>query len=199
MSTDSAQRQIGLIWAEAEGGVIGRDGVMPWHIPEDLAHFKEITLGSAVIMGRKTWDSMPERFRPLEGRRNIVVTRQTEWTADGVEVVHSLDDALALARTDLTRTGMADTDTAEDTGTAEDTATAEDGWVWVIGGAEIYGAVIDRAHRIEVTEIRASITGDTVAPTIPDSFRVATRNPADGWRTSRTGTAYRFVRYERTP
>ena len=191
MNLDGGQHRIGLIWAEAGGGVIGRDGVMPWHIPEDLAHFKAITLGSAVIMGRKTWDSMPERFRPLEGRRNIVVTRQTEWSADGVEVVHSLDDALDLARTGWAGTGPAGTDSSG-------IDTADDSWVWVIGGAEIYGAVINRAHRIEVTEIRADITGDTVAPTIPASFRVAVRDPEDGWRTSRTGTAYRFVRYERT-
>lgn len=192
LSTDSAQRQIGLIWAEAEGGVIGRDGVMPWHIPEDLAHFKAITLGSAVIMGRKTWDSMPERFRPLEGRRNIVVTRQPQWDADGVEVAHSLDEALELARTDPADTAPADTAPAK-------AATGDDGWIWVIGGAQIYGAVIDRAQRIEVTEIRAQIVGDTIAPAVPDNFRVAARDPEDGWRTSRTGTAYRFVRYERTP
>ena len=167
---------IGLIWAEAEGRVIGRDGVMPWHIPEDLAHFKAVTLGSAVVMGRKTWDSLPERFRPLEDRRNIVVTRQSDWSADGVEVAHSLDDALALA------SGNTDT-----------------GWIWVIGGAEIFAAVLARADRLEVTEIRAEIAGDTFAPEIPDSWLAVDRDPDEGWRTSRTGAAYRFVRYERTP
>ena len=68
---------------------------MPWHVPEDLAHFKELTLGDTVVMGRKTWDALDPRFRPLPGRRNIVVTRDPEWSADGAEVVHSLDDALA--------------------------------------------------------------------------------------------------------
>ena len=73
----------GLIWAESHGGVIGRDGGMPWHVPEDLAHFKEVTLGAPVIMGRKTWESLPPRFRPLPGRANIVVTRQADWAAAG--------------------------------------------------------------------------------------------------------------------
>ena len=82
--------RIGLIWAEARGGVIGNDGVMPWHLPEDLAHFKQVTLNSAVVMGRKTWDSLPPRFRPLPDRRNIVVTRNPEWHADGVQTSHSV-------------------------------------------------------------------------------------------------------------
>ena len=77
--------RIGLIWAQARGGVIGKDGAMPWHLPEDLAHFKRTTLGCPVIMGRKTWDSLPPKFRPLPGRRNIVVTRNTQWQADGAE------------------------------------------------------------------------------------------------------------------
>jgi len=71
--------KIGLIWAQARGGVIGRGGVMPWHLPEDLAHFKRVTLNHPVIMGRKTWDSIPPRFRPLPGRRNIVVTRARRY------------------------------------------------------------------------------------------------------------------------
>ncbi|MCP2031928.1 dihydrofolate reductase [Okibacterium sp. HSC-33S16] len=170
--------RIGLVWAEAEGHVIGRDGVMPWHIPEDLAHFKAVTLGSAVVMGRKTWDSLPERFRPLDGRRNIVVTRQRDWAADGIEVAHSLEDALELAG-----------------GPAQGAGSP---WVWVIGGAEIFAAVLDRADRLEVTEIRASIAGDTFAPAIPSNWRAVNRDPDDGWRTSRTGTDYRFVRYERS-
>jgi dihydrofolate reductase len=171
--------RIGLVWAEAEGHVIGRDGVMPWHIPEDLAHFKAITLGSAVLMGRKTWDSLPERFRPLDGRRNIVITRQSDWAAEGVEVAHSLENALTLA--------------------GSESSSDDESWMWVIGGAEIYAAVIDRADRLEVTEIRASIAGDAFAPAIPGNWRVVDRDPDEGWRTSRTGTAYRFVRYERTP
>ncbi len=171
--------RIGLIWAEAGGGVIGRDGVMPWHIPEDLAHFRNITLGHAVIMGRKTWDSLPDRYRPLDGRRNIVVTRQTDWHFDGVEVAHSLDDAFELANA------------AADNGS--------ENWIWVIGGSEIYAAALDKADRIEVTEIRSEIPGDAFAPAIPKSWRVVAVDPEEGWRTSHTGVVYRFLRYEPAP
>ena len=82
--------QVGLIWAQARGGVIGKDGVMPWHLPEDLAHFKRTTLSHPVIMGRRTWDSVPPRFRPLPERRNIVVTRQGDWHQIGAERASSL-------------------------------------------------------------------------------------------------------------
>ncbi|GAA3886814.1 dihydrofolate reductase [Leifsonia kafniensis] len=166
---------IGLVWAEAEGGVIGKDGVMPWHVPEDLAHFKAVTLDGVVIMGRKTWDSLPPRFRPLSGRRNIVITRQAEWAADGVDIVHSLDEALALAG---------------------------DEPIWVIGGAEIFALAMPLADRLEVTELRASVEGDTVAPAIDASWRLVAADPAasdpdNGWRHSRTGLDYRFLTYQR--
>lgn len=182
--------RIGLIWAQAQNGVIGRDGVMPWHIPEDLAHFKATTLGSAVVMGRKTWDSLPEQFRPLEGRRNIVVTRQSDWHADGVEVAHSLEEALELADA-----SSPTDDEAADAANTTDADGAEPRWIWVIGGAEIYNAALAMAERIEVTEIRTEIPGDAFAPAIPESWRVADRDPLEGWRTSRTGVVYRFIRY----
>ena len=83
-----------LIFARAANGVIGRNNALPWHLPEDLAHFKRLTLGCPVIMGRKTWDSLPPRFRPLPGRRNVVVTRQPDWQAEGVLRAHSLPEAL---------------------------------------------------------------------------------------------------------
>lgn len=172
VAVPGASPRIGLVWAQSAGGVIGKDGVMPWHVPEDLAHFRQVTLGSPVVMGRRTWDSLPPRFRPLPGRRNIVVTRQPGWRAEGVEVAHSVRDALALA--------------------AE--AAEADELVWVIGGAEIFAAVIDRAERLEVTEINATIEGDTVAPAIAGSWAVA---HSEGWRTSRAGLEYRFLRYER--
>src|SRR5690349_14769702 len=92
--------RIGLIWAEAAGGVIGARGGMPWHVPEDLARFKTITMGSPVVMGRRTWESFPDRFRPLPGRRNIVVTRDDQWVAEGAERAASLGDALAAAATE---------------------------------------------------------------------------------------------------
>lgn len=85
---------IGLIWAQAANGVIGRDNAIPWHVPEDLRHFRDVTAGSTVVMGRRTWQSLPPRFRPLPGRRNVVLTRSPAWTDDGAQVVHALDDAL---------------------------------------------------------------------------------------------------------
>jgi dihydrofolate reductase len=86
---------IGLIWAQAANGVIGRDNAIPWHVPEDMKHFRTVTAGSTVLMGRRTWESLPPRFRPLPGRRNLVLTRSATWSDAGAEVVHSLDDALA--------------------------------------------------------------------------------------------------------
>ena len=128
---------LALIWAQAANGVIGADGSMPWQVPEDLARFRQLTMGSAVIMGRRTWDTIEPRFRPLPGRRNIVVTRDRSWIADGAEVAHSIDEAVAL-----------------------------DDAPWVMGGAQIYAATIDLADRLEVTEIAAAPEGDALAPTI---------------------------------
>jgi dihydrofolate reductase len=171
--------RIGLIWAEAEGGVIGRDGGMPWHVPEDLAHFKQVTLGAPVIMGRKTWESLSPRFRPLPGRRNIVVTRRADWSAEGAEVAGSAEAALELA------------------------ADRDNEWVWIIGGAEMYQAVIDRAHRLEVTELRHAgdafvpVDGDVRAPAIPAAFRLTAADPIEGEHVSRSGIRYRWLRYDR--
>jgi dihydrofolate reductase len=159
---------VALIWAQASGGVIGSGGAMPWHVSEDLAHFRELTGASAVVMGRRTWDSLPERFRPLPGRRNIVVTRQSEWSADGAETVHTLEEAIRLAGLD-------------------------DGVVWVTGGGEIYRESMPLASRLEVTELRLEVDGDTFAPEVDGSW---TR--ADGpWQTSAKGVDYRFVSYAR--
>ncbi|GAA1241772.1 dihydrofolate reductase [Microbacterium phyllosphaerae] len=126
---------VGLIWAEAQGGVIGAEGGMPWNVPEDLAHFKEKTLGAPVIMGRKTWDSLPERFRPLPGRENIVITRRQDWAEEGVT--------------------RAATVTAAVRGHEK---------VWIIGGAEIFRLVIADADRLEVTELDLAVAGDAYAP-----------------------------------
>ncbi|PPL19258.1 dihydrofolate reductase [Microterricola pindariensis] len=175
---------VGLIWAEARGGVIGLNGVMPWHVPEDLAHFKAATLGGAVVMGRKTWDSIPERFRPFSGRENIVVTRQADWSADGAHTAGSLADGVALAAS-LTPGDR----------------------VWVIGGAEIFalalagsGVAADGGFlvdRLEVTEIDAAFDGDTHAPAIDSGWSVQASDPESGWHTSRTGLDYRFLSYAR--
>jgi dihydrofolate reductase len=85
---------VGLIWAQSTSGVIGRDGTIPWHLPEDLARFKTLTMGHTVVMGRRTWDSLPARFRPLPGRRNVILTRNSGFVAPGAEVFGSIDDAI---------------------------------------------------------------------------------------------------------
>jgi dihydrofolate reductase len=139
---------IALIWAQARNGVIGQGGAMPWHLPEDLAHFKRVTLSYPIVMGRKTWDSIPPRFRPLPGRTNIVVTRQSDWSADGAQRAVSLDDALRQC------------------------ADAEK--IWVIGGAQIFQAALPLATELVVTEIDADFAGDTFAPQIgPKWQRIA--------------------------
>ena len=172
--------RLGMIWAQASDGVIGIDGVMPWHVPEDMAHFKAITLGHPVIMGRRTWESLPERFRPLEGRRNIVVTRQDDWTADGAEVAHDPDAALALALA-ATDASPGSTDPAGPT-------------AWIIGGGSLYAAFLDRADVLEVTEVAGDYLGDTHAPHIDSRWRLESGTP---WAHSRTGPSYRFLRYAR--
>ena len=138
-----------LIYARARNGVIGKDNQMPWHLPEDLAHFKRVTLGQPVIMGRKTWDSLPPRFRPLPGRQNIVVTRQPDWQAEGAQRAGSLPEAMALC------------------------AGAHD--VWVIGGAQIYQQAEPLASSAVVTEIDADFEGDAHAPTLSSRWREVER------------------------
>ena len=173
-ASDAAAPAIGLIWAEARNGVIGAGGTMPWHVPEDLAHFKANTLGSPVVMGRKTWESLPERFRPLPGRENIVVTRNPAWAAEGAVRAASIDEALDAA------------------------AASDPEWIWVIGGGELFGAVIDRADRLEVTELDLDVPGgDAFAPSVDMSWRLAAAEPEVGALVSRAGVAYRFRRYER--
>lgn len=163
--------RIGLIWAEAVGGVIGAAGGMPWHVPEDLARFKAITLGAPVVMGRRTWESFPDRFRPLPGRRNIVVTRNDDWAAEGAERAASLDDALAAA------------------------SEGDPEWIWVIGGGELFRESIGRADRLEVTELDLAVAGDTRAPDRVD-WRPVAVDPVAGWHTSRTGIRFRYVTLE---
>ncbi|HUO01988.1 MAG TPA: dihydrofolate reductase [Rhizomicrobium sp.] len=123
---------ITLILAIADNGVIGRDGAIPWRISDDLKRFKQLTIGKPVVMGRKTWDSLPRK--PLPERTNIVITRQPGWQAEGAVTASSLDDALAKAE-----------DAAE---------------VMVIGGAEIYRAALAKAQRIELTEVHRPFEGD---------------------------------------
>lgn len=160
---------IGLVWAEARDGVIGADGGMPWHVPEDMAHFREVTGSHDVVMGRRTWESLPPRFRPLPGRRNIVVTRSADFAPEGAERASSLDEALALAG---------------------------EGDVWVIGGGMLYAEAIRRADVLEVTRLDFAVDGDTVAPSTDGWSRVAA-DPEEGWHTSRGGIRYRFETYRR--
>lgn len=155
---------IGLIWAQAHDRVIGADGGMPWHVPEDLAHFRDVTHGSAVVMGRATWDSLDPRYRPLPGRRNVVLTRDRAWSAEGAETVHSVEEALAVSPD-----------------------------VWVVGGAQVYAATLDRADVLEVTELDLAVSGDARAPAIPTRWQA----PETEWRVSRTGVRYRFLTYRR--
>ena len=161
--------QLGLVYARAANGVIGRDGGLPWHLPEDLAHFKAVTLGAPVIMGRKTWDSLPPKFRPLPGRRNIVVTRQRDWHAPGAEVAPSLEDAIALCK-DADR-------------------------VWVIGGAQLYAQAVTLAQVAEVTEIEQDVDGDAFAPTLGPAWHEVARER----HCSSKGLPFSFVTYQQTP
>ncbi|MEQ1552072.1 dihydrofolate reductase [Sphingorhabdus sp.] len=124
--------EIILVVARADNGVIGSDGDLPWRIPADLRHFKQVTKNLPMIMGRKTFDSLPGL---LEGRRHIVLTRDPEWAEEGAEVAHSIDEALKLANGPH---------------------------VCIIGGAEIYRLFLARADRVELTEVRASPKGDTM-------------------------------------
>jgi len=178
--------RIGLIWAEAHNGVIGAGGGLPWHVPEDLAHFKEVTLGHPVLMGRKTWDSLPERFRPLPGRVNFVLSRQAKWAATGAIRVASLEEAVARVGSQALSTAGA-SETPEGVGL----------WLWVIGGAELFAAVIDRAHRLEVTELDLAVNGEAFAPSIDLSWRLSHSEPLVGALASQVGVGYRFRRYER--
>ena len=154
---------VALIWAQAANGVIGADGGIPWHLPEDLALFRRLTTGTTVLMGRRTWDSLPKRFRPLPHRRNVVLTRQrTGWAPKGVEVVHTVEDVLAGPEP-----------------------------VWVIGGSEVYALAMPYATRAVVTELEQPFEGDRFAPTLPDGWLLASTDPEQGWHRSSTGLGYR--------
>ncbi|MDD5324274.1 MAG: dihydrofolate reductase [Polaromonas sp.] len=157
--------RINMIFARSANGVIGNHNAMPWHLPEDLAHFKRLTGGWPVIMGRKTWDSLPARFRPLPGRTNVVITRQPDWHEPGAETAASLADALKLC------------------------ANSEE--IWVIGGAQIYAQAEPLAQRIEVTEIAGSYEGDALAPRLGPQWTQAARED----HVSSTGLAFSFLTY----
>ncbi|GAA3399145.1 dihydrofolate reductase [Streptomyces roseoviridis] len=184
---------VGLIWAQNPDGVIGADNGIPWRLPEDMAHFKATTLGHPVIMGRRTWDSLPARFRPLSGRRNIVVTRNPHWTAEGAQRAGSLASALELAA------GSAQVGDEPGTGGEREPGTAagpgpEAPSAWVIGGGEIYRAALPYATTLSVTEVDAPVTGDTFAPSLDRAWRITEDT---GWLSSTTELRYRIRRYAR--
>ncbi len=175
--------RIGMIWAQTPDRVIGRDGTMPWHLPEDLRHFRDRTLGRPVVMGRRTWESFPERFRPLPGRTNIVVSRTL-----------SADEAAGDA---VRATGAV---VAEDFGAGLRAAAEADGldMVWVIGGATLYEQALDVATLAEVTVIDTDVEGDTHAPALDPRWTLTGADPSpDGWHTSAAGLRHRFERWER--
>jgi dihydrofolate reductase len=162
-------RGLTVIAAVAKNGVIGLANALPWRLPEDLQHFKALTTGHAVIMGRKTWESLPPKFRPLPGRHNIVVTRDRNYRADGASVAHSLGEAVAVAA-------------------------AGDVTPFVIGGAELYRQALPLAGRLELTEIDADFAGDAH---FPEFDRAAWREVARTAGHAAAGFDYAFVSYER--
>jgi len=191
-AADGAAPRTGMIWAQARGGVIGTAGTMPWHLPEDLKHFKRTTSGAPVVMGRRTWDSFPPRFRPLPGRTNIVVTRNDSFAADGALRASSLDDGLELARADLARRA------ADSAGESTEGSAPEAGdVVWVIGGGHVYAEAMAQADLLVVTEIDLEVDGDTHAPAIPEDFTQVEADPAGGWHEAASGLRYRVLTYSR--
>jgi dihydrofolate reductase len=176
--------RIGMIWAQARGGVIGADGTMPWHLPEDLKHFKRTTAGAPVVMGRRTWESFPPRFRPLPGRTNIVITRDDSYSADGALRAASLEEGLALAREGLARRDRQEARQGADV-------------LWVLGGGSVYAEAMPQADLLVVTEIDLEVEGDTLAPAIPADFTLSSADPAEGWHEGANGLRYRILTYAR--
>ena len=154
-----------LIYARAANGVIGKDGQLPWHIPADLKRFKALTMGKPMIMGRKTFESLPGL---LPGRRHIVLTRRERWDSSGAEVVRSVEEAIATAERDN-----------------------ETGEIAVVGGAAIYDVFMDHADRIELTQVHEDYPGDTYMPAVGADWEVVAREdceagddqPAFSWLT----------------
>jgi dihydrofolate reductase len=153
-----------MIYARARNGVIGKQGQLPWHLPEDLAHFKRTTLGQPVVMGRITWESLPEKFRPLPGRTNVVVSRQISFKALGAQVVSSLEAAIALFPFSEV--------------------------VWLIGGAQLYAQALPLASQIVVTEIDADFEGDAFAPSLSPNDWIETQRSS---HVSAQGLGYHLV------
>ncbi|MGP9728816.1 dihydrofolate reductase [Glutamicibacter sp. 287] len=165
------QPLIGAIWAQGANSIIGAAGSMPWHVPEDLAHFKAVTAGHPVIMGRNTWESFPAKFRPLPGRSNIVLTsrNQDQLRADGGIPAGGLREALDIAR--------------QSPGGEE---------IWIIGGGQLYAAALELLDVAVITRLDLSPAGDTTAPALPEDFKLSAADPAEAWHSSKSGIGYRF-------
>lgn len=160
--------RVSLVAAVARNGVIGRDNDLVWRDPVDARHLRTMTMGSPVIMGRKTWDSLPERFRPLPGRRNLVVTRQPTWHARGAEAVGTIESALRFCQ-----------------GSER---------VFVLGGSAVYAAALPWADRLELTEVDADFEGDVLFPPWDrDAFEAVQREA----HVDAQGRSFSFVSYRR--
>jgi dihydrofolate reductase len=158
-----------MIWAQSRGGVIGAEGALPWHLPEDLAMFRELTLDSTVVMGRVTWESLPAKVRPLPRRRNVVLTRRSDWQAPGAEVVRSPQEVL---------------DRYPD--------------CWVIGGAAVYEAMVRHATHVVRTEVDEDFDGDTFAPRLDQGWQMVAAE-SEQWSVSRAGLRYAVREFVRIP
>lgn len=164
---------------------------MPWHVPEDMAHFRAKTRGCPVIMGRKTWESLPERFRPLPKRINIVITRDADrsvtLTDEGAVAASSLEEALELALEEAQKQAAG----------TQQTSAAQ---IWIMGGGAVYAEAVQKglADIAEVTRLDLSTEGDTYAPALDSTeWTLAAAEPESGWQDSASGIGYRFETYQR--
>jgi len=159
---------LSLIAALASNGAIGKNNTLLWHLPEDMRHFRETTRGKPVIMGRKTWESLPDSFRPLPGRHNIVISRNPAYQASGATLAGSLEDAI------------------KQVGSADE--------AFVIGGGELYRQALPLANRLYLTHIDAHFDGDVFfPPVLPQEWQEVSRTPCQGT----SGPAFSFALYQR--
>ena len=185
--------QLAIVVAMAENRVIGRNGDLPWRLPDDWKHFKQLTSGHTVIMGRKTFESLPHG--PLPERRNLVVTRQPDYTADGATITHSLDEAIELARVEDDR---AREDSKRARSSPTERARSSPTRAYLIGGAQLYTEALQRdlVETIHLTRVHAHPEGDVWFPRFDaDAWALVERtaHPAD----DRHAHAFTFERYER--
>ena len=165
--------KVSLVAAVAQNGVIGKDNDLPWHLPDDMKFFMNVTKGHYVILGRKNFESLPEKYKPLPNRTNVIVTRQQDYKAHGCIVVHSIEDALKV------------------------TADGNEQEAMVIGGSDIYALALPYAHRLYITEVHAQVDGDVRFPEFDKStWKEVSRVPHE--KDDRHAYAFDFVVYEKT-